>query len=113
MSQDVVAQDAASKVELLVDAATKPQLELHKSGAWRHRHRRRKDNAEVSTSKDTNSDETKKKEDSAKPKPKRKRSESDAVTSKNPRVLADMIYKEDLADDFLVTDKNGGIYFTF
>ena len=29
MSQDVAAQDAASKVALLVDAAPKPQLEVH------------------------------------------------------------------------------------
>ena len=62
MSQDVAAQDTASKVELLVDAATKPQLELHKEWSLAaHRHREGKDNAEVSTSKDTNSDEKKRK----------------------------------------------------
>ena len=44
----------------------------------------------------TNNDENKKKEESTKPILKRKRDDCDEVTSKNPRALADMIYKEDL-----------------
>ena len=44
MSQDVAAQDAASKVALVVDAAPKPQLEVHEEWSLAaHRHRRRKE----------------------------------------------------------------------